>query len=202
MLQIGNEKTMTVKEVAEVLGCKPDTVQKIAKKLELEGKIARIEIRPDSTHALMLNEEQVTQIKQALVPRTLDMKVQGQNAVTEIEKEETILKAMQYMKERYEAAQERARVAESRIARLVHNNNTYTATEIAKELQMKSAQALNTALHERGIIFKDRRGVWVLYSEYANKGFQNIKQEEVDGYIRYYSEWTGIGREWLLGLFS
>ena len=44
MKRIGEEQKMTVKEVADVLGCKPDTVQKIARRLEEEGCIARIEI--------------------------------------------------------------------------------------------------------------------------------------------------------------
>ena len=48
------EKTMTVKEVAEVLGYQPDTIQKTAKRLESENIIGRIEIRSDSTHAMLL----------------------------------------------------------------------------------------------------------------------------------------------------
>jgi len=92
-------------------------------------------------------------------------------------------------------------IAESRIDRLVHNTTTYTTTEIAKELGFKSAQALNDDLKDRGIHYKDSRGVWVLYAEYAGKGLQNIKQKEVNGYARYYSEWTGLGRDWLNGLY-
>jgi anti-repressor protein len=92
-------------------------------------------------------------------------------------------------------------IAESRIDRLVHNTTTYTTTEIAKELGFKSAQALNDDLKARGIHYKDSRGVWVLYAEYAGKGLQNIKQKEVNGYARYYSEWTGLGRDWLNGLY-
>lgn len=92
--------------------------------------------------------------------------------------------------------------AEARVERLVHNNRTYSTTEISKELGMKSAQELNQLLCEKGIQYKDRRGVWLLYADYADKGFQNIKQKEKDGAVIYYSEWTGIGRDWLLGLLS
>lgn len=93
-------------------------------------------------------------------------------------------------------------VAETRIDRLVHNNRTYTTTEIAKELGFKSAQELNDDLSAKGILYKNTRGVWLLYAEYSGKGFQNIKQREINGAPRYYAEWTGIGREWLMGLYA
>ena len=92
-------------------------------------------------------------------------------------------------------------MAEGRIDRLVHNNRTYSTTEIAKELGMRSAQELNAALSEKGIIYKDKRGVWMLYAEYASKGFQNIKQREKENVTIYYAEWTGLGRDWLVGMF-
>jgi prophage antirepressor-like protein len=100
--------------------------------------------------------------------------------------------------------EERAKriAAETRVSRLVHNNRTYTTGEIAKELGMRSAQELNETLHVMGVIYKDARGVWLLYSEYASRGFQNIKQREVNGATRYYAEWTGVGRDWLIGIFS
>jgi prophage antirepressor-like protein len=91
--------------------------------------------------------------------------------------------------------------AEARTNRLIHNNRTYTTTEIAKELNLRSAQELNQALAEKGIQYKDKRGVWLLNSEYADKSFVNIKQNEVNGHIVYYSEWTGLGRDWLVGMF-
>lgn len=92
--------------------------------------------------------------------------------------------------------------AETRVSRLVHNQTTYTSTEMAKELGMKSAQELHETLRAKGIIFKDARGLWLLYSEYSGRGFQNIKQREINGSPRYYAEWTGVGRDWLVGLFA
>lgn len=93
--------------------------------------------------------------------------------------------------------------AEARTNRLIHNNHTYSTTEIAKELGMKSAQELNQKLLDMGVHYKDRRGVWLLNAEYSDKGFQNIKQKEIDGKKDpvYYAEWTGIGRDWLVGMF-
>jgi prophage antirepressor-like protein len=91
--------------------------------------------------------------------------------------------------------------AEARTNRLIHNNRTYTTTEIAKELNFRSAQELNNDLAARGIQYKDRRGVWLLNSEYSGKDFVNIKQKEVNGTTVYYSEWTGLGRDWLVGMY-
>jgi prophage antirepressor-like protein len=98
-----------------------------------------------------------------------------------------------------------ANIQENRITRLVHNTTSYTTTQLAKEIGFSSATKLNKELHERGIIYKDTRGVWLLYAEYASKGFMNIKQKEVERSTGtepvYYSVWTGLGRDWLLGLF-
>lgn len=91
---------------------------------------------------------------------------------------------------------------QARLDRLLHDNRTFTSTEIAKELNMKSAQELNAKLQEKGILYKDHRGVWLLYSQYAGRDLQRIKDKEVNGKIVYYAEWTGVGRDWLLGIFA
>lgn len=111
-------------------------------------------------------------------------------------------RALQMSNRALEGFKNRAFEAEARVSRLVHNQTTYTSTEMAKELGMKSAQELHETLRAKGIIFKDARGLWLLYSEYSGRGFQNIKQREINGSPRYYAEWTGVGRDWLVGLFA
>jgi prophage antirepressor-like protein len=94
-----------------------------------------------------------------------------------------------------EEARERA---EKKINILTHVTKTYTATEIAKEIGMKSATALNEILEEKRIQYKVN-DTWVLYSNYADKGLTITKQEQLDnGTIVYYMRWTQIGREFLL----
>lgn len=102
----------------------------------------------------------------------------------------------------WKADREKLIAAESRIGRLVHNNRSYTSGEIAKEIGLCSAQALNQDLHERGIQYKDSKGTWLLYAEYAGKGFEVIKQTETPGGAVYNRQWTGLGRDWLLGLYA
>lgn len=84
---------------------------------------------------------------------------------------------------------------------LVHENKLYTTTEIAKELGFKSAIALNRLLEESRIQFKSN-GTWVLYADYANRGYVSIKQNVLDsGKIVYDRKWTGEGRKFLVESF-
>ena len=97
---------------------------------------------------------------------------------------------------------ERAEKAEKTVAILTHVNKTYTSTEIAKELNFKSANEMNRKLHELGIQYKQNE-TWVLYSKYSNLAYVDIKQEVLDcGRVVYHRRWTQIGREFLLNLFQ
>ena len=84
----------------------------------------------------------------------------------------------------------------------MHVNKTYTATEIAKELNMRSAQELNSRLGEMGIQFKVNN-TWVFYSKYSNLGYEEVKQEVLDsGKVVYHRKFTQLGRDFILGLFN
>ena len=92
--------------------------------------------------------------------------------------------------------------AEKKNAILTHINKTYTMTEIAKELNMKSAVQLNKMLSEKKIQYHIN-GTWVMYSKYSNLGYEEIKQEVLDnGRVIYHRRITQLGREFILGLFS
>lgn len=91
--------------------------------------------------------------------------------------------------------------AEKKNAILTHVNKTYTMTEIAKELNLKSAVALNKILAEKKIQYKVN-GTWVFYSDYSNMGYEDIKQEVLDnGKVIYHRKITQIGRGFILSLF-
>lgn len=89
----------------------------------------------------------------------------------------------------------KARVeAEKKNAILMHVNKTYTMTEIAKELGMKSAIQLNKLLAEKKIQYQVN-GTWVMYSQYSNLGYEEIKQEVLDsGRVIYHRRITQMGR--------
>ena len=92
--------------------------------------------------------------------------------------------------------------AERRNAILTHVNKTYTMTEIAKELNMKSATQLNKLLAEKRIQYHVN-GTWVMYSKYSDLGYEEIKQEVLDsGRVIYHRRITQMGREFILDLLS
>lgn len=84
----------------------------------------------------------------------------------------------------------------------MHVNKTYTVTEIAKELGLKSAIQLNKMLAEKKIQYQIN-GTWVMYSNYSDLGYEEIKQEVLDsGKVIYHRRITQMGREFMLKLFS
>lgn len=92
--------------------------------------------------------------------------------------------------------------AEKTNAILMHVNKTYTMTEIAKEIGLKSANELNKILAEKKIQYKSN-GTWVMYSDYSDLGYESIKQETLDsGHVIYHRRITQLGRKFILGLFD
>lgn len=92
--------------------------------------------------------------------------------------------------------------AEKTNAILMHVNKTYTMTEIAKEIGLKSANELNKILAEKKIQYKSN-GTWVMYSDYSDLGYESIKQETLDsGRVIYCRRITQLGRKFILGLFD
>lgn len=91
--------------------------------------------------------------------------------------------------------------AEQRNAILTHVNKTYTMTEIAKELGLRSANELNRWLSDMHIQYKVN-GTWVMYSDYSDRGYEDIKQEVLDnGKVVYHRKITQIGREFILNMY-
>jgi hypothetical protein len=84
----------------------------------------------------------------------------------------------------------------------MHVSKTYTATEIAKELNMRSAIELNKRLVELKIQFK-QNNTWVLYADYSDLGYTEIKQTVLDsGRIIYDRNFTQTGRAFVLDLLK
>ena len=80
---------------------------------------------------------------------------------------------------------------------IMHSGNTYTTTEIAKELGLKSANALNKLLSQAGVIYKANK-TWVLKSRYADKGFTETKSQILhDKSVKYTTQWSEFGRVFL-----
>ena len=92
--------------------------------------------------------------------------------------------------------------AERKNAILMHVNKTYTVTEIAKELGLRSATQLNRILVEKKIQYQVN-GTWVMYSRYSDQGYEEIKQEVLDsGRVIYHRRITQMVREFIRSLFQ
>lgn len=112
------------------------------------------------------------------------------------------LKALVKSEEEKQQALLEAKEAKDHVKLLVHNGKTYTSSEIAKELGMKSAIALNKLLEEKRIQYK-QNGTWLMYSEYSEKGYTSVKQIQLDnGTIQYDRRWTGKGRDFIINLLK
>jgi prophage antirepressor-like protein len=100
-----------------------------------------------------------------------------------------------------EEKQKRAE-AETTVAILTHTNKTYTATEVAKEMGMRSAKELNKWLEQQHVQYKVNE-TWVPCAKYSDMAWFEIKQEELDnGHIIYHRKITGLGREGILDLYN
>jgi len=184
-------KDMTISEVSDVLGVNEITVrrsiQKIFPEILEHGK------------KTSLNEYHVTLIKKDITTKYTDKNV---GITTELEEALIIAKAMQLQQEKIERLQGRLQEKESQVKRLVHACKLYTTTELAKELNLKSAQELNQILKEKNVQYFIN-GTWVLKSDYSDKNYESIKQMELDtGQIIYDRKWTGIGRDFILNLLK
>ncbi len=66
--------------------------------------------------------------------------------------------------------------AERKNTILTHVNKTYTMTEIAKELGLKSAIKLNKILSEKKVQYQVN-GTWVMYSQYSDWGMRKSNRK-------------------------
>lgn len=83
------------------------------------------------------------------------------------------------------------------ISNVVHSNNSYTATQVAKDLNI-SAKLFNKMLIEANVIFK-QNGTYILTSRYQNFGLTEIKESQPDknGNTFINLRWTVKGKNWL-----
>lgn len=183
MNELSKEKMMTVKEVSSILGYDESTLRKIGK--ELFPEIFKNGVKT------YLNEMQITAIK-------INLGKNSELPKTELEKELLIQQAMIFQQEKIKTLQTKLIEAERRVNLLIHDQKTYTTTEIAKELNFKSATALNKLLEELGVQYKVN-DTWVLSAMYSGNDFESIKQQELEnGVIIYNRHWTGKGRDFIL----
>lgn len=147
----------------------------------------------------MFNIQGYNDFKMAYINKFNEMEKQLQNNQLDLPRDYlSALKALVASEEEKQIlALEKEKVEEEK-KRLIHDNKTYTATELAKELGFRSAKALNEDLRDKKIQYKVNN-TWVLCARYSDKGYQSIKQIELEtGKIIYDRKFSGKGRDWLV----
>ena len=88
--------------------------------------------------------------------------------------------------------------AEDEVKTLVHDDeNTYTATDIAKDLGFRSAIAFNQWLKDIGFQYKQGKH-WVVKAKYAEEGLVNIKLKVTgNGFNVKTMQFTNKGKLWI-----
>ncbi len=129
-----------------------------------------------------------------------------------------LMRSQQIMKRLNDQLNQRVQMLESRNAVLAEENkalapkaqytdqvlqakDTYTHSEMAKELNFKSWVAFIDACKKDGILFK-QSGIYMLYSKYAGNGYMKTRTtpyQKSDGSIgtNTISVWTETGRKFL-----
>lgn len=208
---IGDDVWFIAKDICDILGL--SDVSRSVEKLEDDEKLIRkIFVSGQNRDILIINESglytliirsnkpEARQFRKWVTAEVLpSIRKHGLYAVDELlNNPDMAIKAFQALKEERAARIE----AERKNAVLMHVSKTYTATEIAKELGLKSANELNRELEKRGIQFKVNN-TWVPKADYADKGFFDIKQEVLDtGTVIYHRRITQYGRTFILELFN
>lgn len=189
-LVTGGSFGMTVKQIAEALGVAESTVRNKVK-----------ELFPDKTInglPTILGEDEVVAIKRSIVPRNLTLKSKLDLANTDLEMYEKMAAVQTWLVSKIEQLKSERDDAVRRNTILMHVSKTYTATEIAKEVGLRSAQELNESLEQGGIQYKVN-GTWVPTAEYSGLGYFDIKQEVLDnGTVVYHRKITQPGRDFIV----
>jgi phage regulator Rha-like protein len=206
-LNINNNITMSSQEIAELVKSRHDSVKRTIERL-MEKAIIQLTPLVDVKNSqgqtvasyLLAKRDSLVVVAQlspeftgALVDRWQELE---NNKGLQLP--QTYLQALEQL---VNTEKERARL-ESINNALLHTLKTYTASELAKELGIRSASKLNIMLKDKGIQYK-LNGTWVLYAKYAELGLQEVKQGISDnGHIYYNSQFTNKGREFVLSLLG
>lgn len=206
-------ETMTSVQIAEVTGKRHSHVMRDIRALLEQGvnesnfglveyKDAKGENRPmyqlTKKGCLILASGYDAVLREKIINRWEELETKERQNTQTLSLPQTYLEALKALV----ASEEKRIEAERENAILMHVNTTYTATEIAKELNMKSANELNKALSDMKVQYKVGK-TWVLYSQYSNKGYEEIKQETLDnGKVVYHRKFTQLGRDFIINLFK
>ena len=143
-------KTMPLEEIANILGYSSEYLRKKCTELGFTK----------NGQKTYLTENQVTELKSILVPRTSDMKIRGENATTNLEILENYKKAnddfVALLNRMYEEEKQKREIAEKTLNRIADGKGCFTFNQAAKALKLPYGnKTLFRKLKEQGILNQD-----------------------------------------------
>lgn len=145
------EKTTTVKEIANVLGVGESTVKRAIEKLRpLLGGVSS-----NSQGGYLLTEKQATLIKQEIQKHHNLGSRQIDSVTTELEENQTIANALMILQRRNTELKERAEVAENALNRIADGSGCFLMAQTAKALKGYGRNNLFEKLRDIGIFDKN-----------------------------------------------
>lgn len=204
MLQI-NQQTMSSREIAKLCNSSHDNVLKTVRRLIELGIVLKTtpskytneqnhqtytEYLSDKRDSLIIVARLSPEFTAVVVDRWQELEAQQQPKLPT-----DYLSALEHL---VVAVKENTRL-ESINNKLMHVNKTYTSSELAKELGLTSAIALNVLLNEKGVQYKQNE-TWLPYARYSTLGYFEIKQSDYNGHIKYDRRFTQKGRQFVLDL--
>lgn len=210
-----NVGVITLKEITDLITIEHNKAMKVVEKLTLEPNFGAVEKsatvyndRGQTISTYLLTKKQAiavgAKLNNNLLMKVIDRleelesKLLQKNLPTPLETARMLVQVL----EEKEALLLTNKSLEKQNTILMHTNNLYTTSEIAKELNLKSATALNQKLADMKIQYKVNNS-WVLYSKYADLGYTSIKQHILEnGKEIYDRKFTQTGRDFILKLFE
>ena len=128
------EKTMTTKELAEVLGVHKDTVVSTVKRLELDGVLRSV--AKNSQGGYLFNEEQATAIKLEIQKHHNLQSRQIDTVSTETEENLIVMQAVAILQRKAKELEARAAVAERVVHQITDGTGCYSMNQAAKALKL------------------------------------------------------------------
>jgi phage antirepressor YoqD-like protein len=176
------EKTVTTKELADILTVAKDTVNATVERLELNGVLRRVDIMRKSQGGYLFDEKQATLIKQEIQKHHNLASRQIDGVSTDYEMELMTQKVLAYHIQKANEYKERAELAEQKLIEQAPKVDFYdTVTQSTDAIDMKEvAKTLNidglgrnklfALLRDRGVLDKKN----LPYQEYVNRGYFKI----------------------------
>ncbi len=129
-----NEKTMTTKELAQVLGVSIDTITRVANKVIDPSAVLHRVINGGKSK--IFTEEQAILIKQEIQKHHNLSSRQIDSVSTEYEENQTITNAIMILQRRASEYKERMEIAESALNRLENAEGCFSINQTAKALKL------------------------------------------------------------------